>query len=94
MVFSQMCHTWLISKNQVEFMLTSTVYVNSDGILNDNRYEYTEMGWPFLYDLGQTVYQYELKRDRQHKPDLSKFRIQYEKRDPADTRPALKDVAN
>lgn len=81
-------------KNKVEFMLTSTVYVNSDGILNDNRYEYTEMGWPFLYDLGQTVYQYELKRDRQHKPDLSKFRIQYEKRDPADTRPALKDVAN
>ena len=81
-------------KNKVEFMLTSTVYVNRDGILNDNRYEYTETGWPFLYDLGQTVYQYELKRNRKHKPDLSKFRIQYEKRDPSDMRPALRDVEN
>lgn len=81
-------------KNKVEFMLTSTVYVNSDGILNDNRYEYTETGWPFLYDLGQTVYQYELKRTRKHQPDLRKFRLRYEKRDPSDRRPALTDVDN
>ena len=81
-------------RNKVEFMLTSTVYVNSDGILNDNRYEYTETGWPFLYDLGQTVYQYELKRKRRHKPDLSKFRLEYERRDPLDTRPVVKDVDN
>jgi hypothetical protein len=81
-------------KNKVEFMLTSTVYVNSDGILNDNRYEYTETGWPFLYDLGQTVYQYELKRKRQHQPDLRKFSFQYERRNPSDTRPALTDVDN
>jgi hypothetical protein len=81
-------------KNKVEFMLTSTVYVNSDGILNDNRYEYTQTGWPFLYDLGQTVYQYELKRKRKHKSDLSKFRLEYDKRDPSDTRPPLRDVDN
>lgn len=81
-------------KNKVEFMLTSTVYVNSDGILNDNRYEYTQTGWPFLYDLGQTVYQYELKRKRRHKPDLSRFLLQYERRDPSDTRPAVNDVEN
>lgn len=81
-------------KNNVEFMLTSTLYVNSDGILNDNRYEYTETGWPFLYDLGQTVYQFELKRKRRYKPDLGKFRLEYERRDPRDTRPAVKGVDN
>lgn len=81
-------------KNRVEFMLTATVYVNSDGILNDNRYEYTETGWPFLYALGQTIYHYELTRKRPRKPDLGRFRIQYEKRDPADTRRVVRDVDN
>lgn len=81
-------------KNNVEFMLAATVYVNSDGILNDNRYEYTDTGWPFLYALGQTVYEYELKRGRSHRPNLIQFRLQYEKRDPADTRPAVRNVEN
>lgn len=81
-------------KNKVEFMLTATVYVNSDGILNDNRYEYKEIGWPFLYDVGQAVYQYELKRPRKYRPDLSKFKIRYEKRDWNDKRPVIRDVDN
>lgn len=81
-------------RNNVEFMLTSTLYVNSDGILNDNRYEYTETGWPFLYDLGQTIYQYELKRKRRYTPDLSRFRLKYERRDPRDARPVIRDVDN
>lgn len=81
-------------KNNVEFMLAATVYVNSDGILNDNRYEYKEMGWPFLYELGQLVYQYELKRVRKYKPDLSRFKISYERRNPDDTRPSLNGIDN
>ena len=81
-------------KNGVEYMLAATVYVNSDGILNDGKYEYNEIGYPFLYQLGQTIYQYELQRKRTVKPDLSRFKMVYEKRDPADTRPALKDVDN
>ncbi len=80
--------------NSVEFMLTTTLYVNSDGILNDNKYEYKSVGWPFLYELGQTIYQYELKRKRSRKPDPSKFKVKYEKRDPRDTRPSLKDIDN
>jgi hypothetical protein len=48
-------------KNKVEFMLSSTLYVNSDGILNDDKYDYESVGWPFLYELGQMVYKYELK---------------------------------
>jgi hypothetical protein len=81
-------------KNNVEFMLTSTLYVNSDGILNDNRYDYETIGWPFLYQLGQTVYQYELQRVRQHTPGLDKFKIRYEQRNNQDARPSVKNVDN
>ncbi|WP_428662726.1 serine hydrolase [Runella sp.] len=80
-------------KNKVEYMLSATVYVNSDGILNDNKYEYESVGHPFLYQLGQTIYQHELKRKRKAVPDLSAFKIQYEKR-LNDNRPVIKDVDN
>ncbi|GAA4410557.1 hypothetical protein GCM10023187_35290 [Nibrella viscosa] len=79
--------------SKVEFMLSATIYVNRDGILNDNKYEFEEVGQPFLYQLGQTIYQYELKRKRPYKPDLSRFQVQYEKR-VDDNRPVVKDVDN
>jgi hypothetical protein len=78
----------------IEFMLAATLYVNSDGVLNDGKYDYKTVGWPFLYQLGQTVYQFEQKRKRHFRPDLSAFRLPYEKRDPADQRPSLKEVDN
>ncbi|HET9824536.1 MAG TPA: serine hydrolase [Chitinophagaceae bacterium] len=81
-------------KNKVEFMLTTTIYVNSDGVLNDNKYDYDSLGYPFLYQLGQTLYQYELKRKRHYMPDLSRFRMRYEKRDPNDTRALIHEVDN
>lgn len=80
-------------KNGVEYMLSATIYVNSDGILNDNKYEYESVGRPFLYQLGQTIYQYERTRTRTHKPDLSRFQVRYEKRH-ADNRPVVKNVDN
>lgn len=80
-------------KNKVEYMLTAVIYVNSDGILNDDKYEYETVGWPFLYQLGQTIYQYELRRKRQYKPDLSRFKVSYEKRI-NDGRPTVKAVDN
>lgn len=64
-------------KHKVEFMLTATVYANGDGILNDDKYDYETVGLPFLYELGQTIYRYELQRKRTHIPDLSEFRIDY-----------------
>ena len=81
-------------KNKVEFMLTSTLYANSDGILNDDKYDYETIGWPFLYELGQTVYQYELQRKRKYQPDLKKFRLTYENRNLQDKRPTIKNVDN
>lgn len=81
-------------KNKVEFMLASTVYVNNNEILNDNEYEYESTGWPFLYELGQSVYQYELQRNRKFAPDLKQFLIRYDHRNPNDTRPSIKDADN
>jgi hypothetical protein len=81
-------------KNNVEFMLAATLYVNSDGIINDGKYDYKTIGYPFLYQLGQTIYKHELTRDRKYNPDLSSFKLVYEKRDPGDTRASLKDVDN
>ncbi|WP_077922327.1 serine hydrolase [Spirosoma sp. 209] len=79
--------------NKVEFMLSATLYVNRDGILNDDKYEYDTVGNPFLYQLGQIIYRYELNRKRAQKPDLSRFRVTYE-RQQADSRPLVKDVDN
>lgn len=81
-------------KNKVEFMLTTTVYTNSDAVLNDDHYDYEQIGWPFLYDLGQTIYEHELKRERKYIPDLSDFKIRYEQQDPNDKRTPLRDVDN
>ena len=81
-------------KNNVEFMLAATVYVNSDEVLNDGKYEYTTVGNPFLYQVGQTIYSYELNRERTFKPNLSWFKLKYEKRNSKDTRTSIKGADN
>lgn len=64
-------------KNKVEFMLTAVVQSNKDGIYNDNKYEYTTVCLPFLKNLGQLIYQYELQRPKKQLPDLTKFKFNY-----------------
>ena len=81
-------------KNNIEFMIAATLYVNSDEILNDNKYDYDSIGHPFLNQLGKTVYNFELDRTRKYKPDLSDFKINYEHRNVNDTRPSIKDADN
>ncbi len=66
-------------KNKVEFMLSGVIYVNSDGVLNDDKYEYDEIGYPFFKEVGNIIYQYELERKRKFIPDLSRFQLQYDK---------------
>ena len=53
---------------KVEFMLSAVIYVNSDGILNDNQYDYRTIGLPFMKNLGNTIYRYELCRKRAYQP--------------------------
>lgn len=64
-------------KNKVEFIVSGNIYVNSDGVLNDDKYEYVETGYPFFKEMGNIIYQYELKRKRKHTPDLSDFKFDY-----------------
>ena len=46
----------------VEFLLSAVLYVNADGVLNDDKYEYDTIGFPFLRDLGRRVYEAECRR--------------------------------
>lgn len=62
---------------KIEFFLSATIYCNSDGIFNDDHYDYENVGLPFLKNLGEVLYGYELKRKRKHVPDLSKFKTDY-----------------
>jgi hypothetical protein len=80
-------------KNKIEFMLTATIYVNSDGVMNDDKYDYDTVGLPALYELGQFFYQHELKRRRNYRPDLSRFEMKYTKQ-ANDGRPAIKEADN
>ena len=36
-------------------VLSASIYVNADGILNDDQYEYAELGIPFLAELGRQL---------------------------------------
>lgn len=42
----------------IEFLLSAIIYVNSDGIFNDDIYEYKEIGYPFMENLGRVIYNY------------------------------------
>lgn len=58
-------------KNKIEFFLSAVIYCNSDGILNDDKYDYERVGKPFMKNLGKVIYDYEMKRTYTHRPDLS-----------------------
>jgi hypothetical protein len=75
-------------------MLSATIYTNEDGILNDNKYEYDSTGLPFLHRVEEDIYQFDLNRKRNFKPDLRRFQLKYDQRDPADKRHSIKDVDN
>ena len=64
-------------KHNVEFILSAIIYCNSDGIFNDDKYDYDKVGFPFFKHLGEVLYEYELKRKRKYPADLSSFRFQY-----------------
>jgi len=48
--------------NNIEFMLSAVISCNTDGIYNDDQYEYDAIGFPFMRDLGIAIYQQELQR--------------------------------
>jgi len=64
-------------KNGVEFFLTAVVQSNEDGIYNDGKYEYETVCYPFMKNLGQSIYEYELQHRKTNKPNLSKYVMDY-----------------
>ncbi len=66
-------------ENKIEFMLSATIYCNADGILNDDEYDYDNIGFPFMKNLGKAFYNRELKRKKNIIPDLSAFMFTYDK---------------
>jgi hypothetical protein len=84
----------LDTKNNIDYMLSATIYVNSDGVVNDSKYDEDAVGFPFLNQIGKAFYQYELERSRKFKPILQNQVKQYEKRNPKDTRPSILNADN
>jgi hypothetical protein len=84
----------LDTKNNIDYMLSATVYVNSDGVVNDSKYDEESVGFPFLNKVGTAFYEYELKRPRKFQPKLINQVKQYEKRNPKDTRPSILNADN
>jgi hypothetical protein len=54
--------------NRTEFILSCSMYVNNDEILNDGIYEYETTAFPFFRNLYRYIYQLELSRKRTNKP--------------------------
>ena len=63
----------------IEFFLSAEIYCNKDNIMNDDKYDYETIGYPFMKNLGKVMYDFELNRKRQHTPDLSSFKMIYDK---------------
>jgi hypothetical protein len=68
-------------KNEIEFLLSAVIHCNSDGIYNDDHYDYQQTGFPFMKNLGRAIYQYELNRARKNDPDLSAIHFNYTQHD-------------
>lgn len=62
---------FLDRENSIEFMLSAVIYCNSDGIFNDDKYDYAMIGYPFLKNLGRVIYEYERTRVRKSKPEFA-----------------------
>ncbi|NJN41984.1 MAG: serine hydrolase [Flammeovirgaceae bacterium] len=66
-------------ENKIEFMLSAVIFSNEDGVF-DGQYSYSEIGFPFMKNIGQLIYKYERDRKRSFAPDLSEFQLTYDKK--------------
>jgi len=52
------CAYIMDTKHNLEYILTATIHVNSDGVFNDDVYEYDAVGLPFLAQFGREIHQF------------------------------------
>ena len=67
------CAYFVDHKNKIDFFLSAVIYVNSNQVLNDGRYEYKSIGFPFLSKLGRLIYDYERGRKRDYYLPTERF---------------------
>ncbi|HRH11165.1 MAG TPA: serine hydrolase [Bacteroidia bacterium] len=61
-------------KSNTEFLLTAALYVNEGNIIGNGKYEYDQLGLPFMRDLSLVLYKYERNRKKENVPDLSEYK--------------------
>jgi hypothetical protein len=64
-------------QNGIEFFVSAIIYANSDETLNDDKYEYEEIAFPFFAELGEYLHQIELSRKKKRQADLSSLKFSY-----------------
>lgn len=64
---------------KTEYLISAVIYANKNEILNDSRYEYEQISFPFLANLGKVISWHEKHRARKYLPDLSHFKLDYQK---------------
>lgn len=60
------CMYFKDDENGVEFFLTASIYVNKNETLNDGKYEYSSIGFPFLENIFAAIYNWEVERRMEH----------------------------
>ncbi|MFB9295281.1 serine hydrolase [Persicitalea jodogahamensis] len=63
----------------IEFMLTAVIDCNENQIYNDDTYAYDSVGFPFMANLGEAIFEYEMNRKKRRRPDLSRYEVEYDK---------------
>jgi hypothetical protein len=64
-------------EKKLEFIVTAVLLCNEDEIFNDEKYDYDTIGFPFYKNIGQVIYDYEVKRPKKHLPNLEHLRFDY-----------------
>ncbi|MCX6188437.1 MAG: serine hydrolase [Bacteroidetes bacterium] len=63
-------------EHQVEFMVSATYYVQkSNGVIDGTDEAYNLYVMPFFRNLGQSIYDFELKRNKKYLPNLLEFKF-------------------
>jgi hypothetical protein len=55
------CAGFKDTETGIEFVLSASLYVNANEIINDGKYEYKRLGLPFLAELGRAIIEHEKK---------------------------------
>lgn len=67
------CSYLIDTATKAECCVSVLLYLNEKNLLNDGKYQYYEVGLPFMSDLGHAIIDYERNKKRKYKPNLDKF---------------------